>query len=121
MLRRDIKSCLFPLNQFLIINAIDMNRNFSCALALSALILTVGCKKSINSSSFLDLTKEAEAGFASQPDWQVPNATGRVIRYDIDDGKGSDCLFAWDIHSGHVSLTQVNGSNSTSIYSGTGI
>jgi hypothetical protein len=97
-----------------------MKRNFCAGVALSALILTAGCKKSVKSS--VDLAQGAKAGFVSNPDWQQPTITGRVIRYDINDGNGSDCLLAYDISSssGHVSLTQVTGANSTTLYSNTG-
>jgi hypothetical protein len=98
-----------------------MKRNFSCLLALSALILMGGCKKSLNSSSSVDLSTGAKAGFAVNALWQHPTLTGRVIRFDIGDGNGSDCLFTYDVGSGNVSLTKVNGSTSTTIYSGSGI
>lgn len=97
-----------------------MKRNSICLLAFSTLILTAGCKKSINKSS-VDLTQGAKAGFVTNNDWQHPGVTGRVIRYDINDGNGSDCFFAYDIGTGQVSLTQVNGTNSTTICSGPGI
>lgn len=43
------------------------------------------------------------------------------FRYDIDDGNGSDCLFAYNISTGEVSLTQISGANSTTIVAGPGI
>jgi len=95
-----------------------MKRNFSVLLALSALVMTAGCKKSLNSS--VEVTQKAKAGFVVNNDWQHPGVTGRVTRFDINDGNGSDCLLAYDISSGQVSLTQVNGTNSTTLYSSTG-
>ena len=95
-----------------------MKRNFSVLLALSALVMTAGCKKSLNSS--VEVTQKAKAGFPTNNDWQHPSVYGRVIRYDIHDGNGSDCLLAYDISSGQVSLTQVNGTNATTLYSNTG-
>lgn len=92
-----------------------MKHNFAVALALSALILTCGCKKSIKPDS-VDLGTKAKAGFVTNPDWQTPSTFGRLIRYDIGDGNGSDCLLAWDILSGEVSLTQINSTNSTTMY-----
>ncbi|TDW96541.1 hypothetical protein [Dinghuibacter silviterrae] len=97
-----------------------MKHHFNLLLGLSVLILTAGCSKNPLTSS-VGLTKGAKAGFVSNADWQAPSATGRVIRYDIGDGHGSDCLFTYDIGNGHVTLTQVSGTNSTTIYSGTGI
>ena len=96
-----------------------MKRNFSCLLALSALILMAGCKKSFNST--VDLSQKAKAGFAPDPLWQTPGPYTRIIRYDIDDGHGSDCIFAFDLVSGKVSLNQISGANTTQIYAGTGI
>lgn len=88
-------------------------------LALSALVMTAGCKKSLNSS--VEVTQKAKAGFVTNNDWQHPGVNGRVIRFDINDGNGSDCLLAYDIGSGQVSLTQVNGTNSTTLYSQTNL
>jgi hypothetical protein len=96
-----------------------MKRNLSVVLALSALILTCGCKKSINSSS-VDLSKGTKAVFASNPSWQTPTKYGRIIRFDQGDGNGSDCLLAWDIQSNTVSMTQVNGTNSTNLFTTSG-
>jgi hypothetical protein len=90
-----------------------MKRNFSVVLALSALILTAGCKKSINSS--VDLSAGAKASFASNAQWQTPTKTGRLTRYDIGDGHGSDCILSYDIGTGVVTLTQVLGTTSTTI------
>jgi len=95
-----------------------MKRNFSVLLALSALVMTAGCKKSLNSS--VEVTQKAKAGFVANNDWQHPSVKGRVIRYDLNDGNGSDCLLAYDIGTGQVSLTQVNGANGTTLYSNTG-
>jgi hypothetical protein len=92
-----------------------MTRNFSVVLALSALILTCGCKKSIKSDS-VDLAGKAKAGFQTNPYWQTPGPYGRITRYDIGDGGGSDCLVAYDINSGMVSLTQFSNGNSTTLY-----
>jgi hypothetical protein len=97
-----------------------MNHKFTVGLALSALILTCGCKKSIKPDS-VDLGTKAKAGFVTNTDWQQPGLAGRVIRYDIDDGNGSDCLFAYNISTGAVSLTQISGTNSTTIVAGPGI
>jgi hypothetical protein len=97
-----------------------MKRNFSVVLGLSALILTGGCKKAITSNS-VDLAGGAKAQFATNAQWQQPTLTGRVIRYDIGDGNGSDCLFTYDIGTGSVSLTQVSASGSTNIYDNAGI
>ncbi len=95
-----------------------MKRNFSCVLALSALILTAGCKKSINSS--VDLTNGAKASFMADPNWQLPGINGRIIRYDIGDGLYSDCLLAYDMGldaaGGTVSLVKFSGTTSTLIY-----
>jgi hypothetical protein len=91
-----------------------MKRNFSVALALSALVLTCGCKKTITSS--VDLTKKAKADFATNPDWQAPGQHGRLIRYDIGDGNFSDCILAYDLGTGEVSLTQFSETGSTSVY-----
>jgi len=96
-----------------------MKRNFSVMLALSALIMTTGCKKTFNSS--VEVSQKAKAGFVTNNDWQHPGVRGRVIRYDIKDGNGSDCLLAYDIGTGQVSLTQVTGTNSTTLYSNTGL
>lgn len=98
-----------------------MKTNIYYALIVSALILTCGCKKSLKSDSSVALTSGAKATFPLNPEWQTPTATGRIIRFDIGDGNGSDCLFTYDIGTGHVSLTQVSGSGGTTIYSGTGI
>ncbi|TDX02145.1 hypothetical protein [Dinghuibacter silviterrae] len=89
------------------------------ALIASGLILTFGCKKSLNSS--VDLTKGAKAGFVTNAGWQTPTIWGRITRFDIGSGNGSDCLLAYDCWSDQVSLTQVTGANSTTImmsYSG---
>jgi hypothetical protein len=96
-----------------------MKRNFSCMLALFALLLVVSCKKSINST--VDLSQTARGGFAPDPLWQTPASSTRLIRFDIGDGYGSDCVFAYDVVTGHVSLNEFNGTNSTQIYAGTGI
>ena len=96
-----------------------MTRKFSYLLALSALILTAGCKKSFDST--VDLSQKAKAGFAPDLLWQLPGPYTRLIRYDIGDGYGSDCIFAFDLGNGKVSLNEVNGTNSTQIYAGTGI
>ena len=96
-----------------------MKRYFSCLLALSALLLMAGCKKSLDSS--VDLSQKAKAGFAPDLLWQLPGPYTRLIRYDIGDGYGSDCIFAFDLGNGKVSLNEINGTNSTQIYAGTGI
>lgn len=92
-----------------------MKRNFSIGLALSALILTCGCKKSIKSDS-VDLSKGTKGGFVSNADWQTPSKYGRVIRFDVGDGGGSDCLLAWDISTGETSLTHITTTGSTTLY-----
>jgi hypothetical protein len=97
-----------------------MKRNFSVVLALSALILTGGCKKAITSNS-VDLAGGAKASFALNTQWQQPTLNGRVIRYDINDGHGSDCLFTYDIGTGMVSLTQVSSTGSTNIVNNEGL
>jgi hypothetical protein len=96
-----------------------MKRNFSLILALSAIVLTAGCKKSAAPSS-IDLARNAKAGFVTNADWQQPGITGRVVRFDVDDGNGSDCLLAYDVGTNEVSLTQVNGTNSTTLFTSAG-
>lgn len=93
-----------------------MKRNLSVVLALSALILMGGCKKSISPSS-VNLTKGTKAGFASDPHWQTPTIWGRITRFDIGSGNGSDCILAYDCYTDQVTLTQVTGSNSTTLFS----
>lgn len=95
-----------------------MKRNHSLFLALSALlVMTAGCKKDLGPKTAVNLAKPATAGIASDPDWQMPSLYGRLIRFDIGDGNGSDCILAYDCSSNHVSLTEVNGSNSTTVFS----
>ena len=96
-----------------------MKMNIYYALIASALVLTAGCKKSLNSQ--VNLSNGAKAGFVMNDDWQRPAVSGRVIRYDVGDGNGSDCLLAYDISTGQVSLTKVSGANSTTLYSGSGL
>ena len=96
-----------------------MTRHFGCLLALSALILTGGCKKSFNST--VDLSQTAKGGFAPDPLWQTPASSTRLIRFDVGDGYGSDCIFAYDVATGKVSLNEFNGTNSTQLYANTGI
>jgi hypothetical protein len=98
-----------------------MQRNLSILVALSALIMTAGCKKNLNSDASVNLTKDAKAGFTTNLDWQKPNITGRVIRFDIGDGNGSDCLLAYDVGTNEVSLTQVNGTSSTTLWTSQGL
>jgi hypothetical protein len=93
-----------------------MKHNFSLGLALTALILAGGCKKSISPSS-VNLSKPAKAGFAVDPLWQTPSIWGRIARFDVNSGHGSDCILAYDCLSNHVSLTQVSGSSSTTLFS----
>jgi hypothetical protein len=90
-----------------------MKMNIYYALIASVLILASGCKKSLNSS--VDLTAGAKAGFASNAEWQTPTKTGRLVRYDIGDGHGSDCILSYDVGTGVVTLTQVIGTTSTTI------
>lgn len=96
-----------------------MKHKFTVGLALSALILTCGCEKSIKSDS-VALSKGTKAGFVSNPDWQTPGLYGRVIHFDIGDGEGNDCLLAWDIHTGETSLTQIASTGSTTLYQNAG-
>jgi len=90
-----------------------MKMNIYYALIPSVLILASGCKKSINSS--VDLTGGAKAGFASNPQWQTPTASGRLVRYDVGDGFGSDCIVSYDLSSGVVTMTKINGTTSTTL------
>lgn len=91
-----------------------MKRNFSLLLALSAVILSSGCKK--NLPAFVESTKPALAGFPSNPSWNLPNPTSRLIRFDIDDGNGSSCLLSYDINTNKVELTQVIGTTGTTLW-----
>lgn len=92
-----------------------MKRNLGVVLALSALILTCGCKKSISPSS-VKLTKGSKGSFPSDPLWQNPTIWGRVTRFDVGDGYGPDCILAYDCYSDQVSLTQLSGGNGTQLF-----
>lgn len=84
-------------------------------LALSALVITAGCKKNISSSS-VDLSKGAKAGFTPNSEWQNPSKYGRVIHFDIGDGRGASCLLTYDVNNNHVSLTQIIGNTSNNLW-----
>jgi hypothetical protein len=90
-----------------------MKCNYGMVLALAALILTTGCKKSINSS--VDLSGGVKAGFALNAFWQMPAVTGRLVRYDIGDGLNSDCILSYDLGNGVVTLTKFSGTTSTTL------
>jgi hypothetical protein len=83
-----------------------MKRNLSLLLALSALIMTAGCKKTLKSS--VDLSTNAKAAVDDLID---PSMYGRVIRFDLDDGHGSSCLLYYDIQQDVVTLTQFIGAS----------
>ncbi|TDW96542.1 hypothetical protein [Dinghuibacter silviterrae] len=93
-----------------------MKRNSSFVLALAALVLSAGCSKNPLSSS-VDVSKGAKAGFPSNSYWQTPSAAGRLIRFDIGDGNGSDCLLSYDLVNNFFSITQVSGTTGTTIIS----
>src|SRR5438445_4153251 len=95
-----------------------MKRNFSVMLALSALIMTAGCKKTLNSS--VEVTQKAKAGFTPNSEWQQPTINGRVIHFDIGDGHGASCLLTYDIGNNHVSLTQIIGNTSNNLWTTSG-
>lgn len=91
-----------------------MKFNLYCTLIASGLILACGCKKPLNNS--VKLSNGAKAGFAANTGWQMPGIYGRLARYDINDGNNSDCILAYDVYYGTVSLTQFNATNSTTLY-----
>jgi hypothetical protein len=93
-----------------------MKRNLSLILALSALIITAGCKKNLNSTGSVNLAKGAKAGFVTNAGWQMPSITGRLVRYDIGSGNNSDCIIAYDVLHGGVSMTQFTNGSSTTVY-----
>jgi hypothetical protein len=83
-------------------------------LILSLAILGSGCTKSLTGS--VDLNKGAKAGFTANTYIQSPDIYGRLCRYDVGDGRNSDCILSYDDYYGQVSLTQFNGDNSTTLY-----
>lgn len=100
-----------------------MKCNYGMVLALSALILMTGCKKSIKSS--VDLAGGAKAGFATNSFWQMPSLTGRLIRYDLGvgingDGLNSNCVLSYDVGDGYLTLTEFSDGVSTTLWSNSG-
>jgi hypothetical protein len=96
-----------------------MSHKFSLLLALSALILSAGCRKAITSS--VDLSTGAKAGYQPNPSWQLTTPTDRLIAFDIDDGTGSSCLLSYDIGTNQVELSQVKGDSSVNLFTTSGI
>lgn len=88
-----------------------MKFNFGLFVALSAVILGTGCKKDIHSSS-IGLTGQTKGGTNGFPNFNMQNATARLIAYD--NGTGLNCLLGYDISSDAVTLIQNNNSVWTS-------